>query len=212
VRVPRITVIIGEDHPVYRDGLAATVAADERMQLLAACADGPAVLAGIREHAPDVAVIDHELPELTAQEILVALAGESPATRVLVLSAHVDGERVLRAIEAGAAGYISKWSAGLDVCSAIVRIAAGEVVLEQRTQASMATGLRERVSPGPALTARELEILLLLAAGFSAPRIADELVIGTTTVKTHLANVYEKLGVTDRASAVAEAMRRGLIS
>jgi two-component system nitrate/nitrite response regulator NarL len=208
----RITVVIGEDHPVYRDGLAATVAADERMELLAACADGPGVLAGIREHAPDVAVIDHALPELTAQEILLALASDGPATRVLVLSAHVDGERVVSAIEAGAAGYISKWSAGIDVCSAIARVADGEVVLEPLTQGSMATRLRERVSAGPALTARELEILHLLAAGLSAPRIADELVIGTTTVKTHLANAYDKLGVTDRAAAVAEAMRRGLIS
>jgi two-component system nitrate/nitrite response regulator NarL len=85
-------------------------------------------------------------------------------------------------------------------------------VLEPLTQGSMATRLRERVSAGPALTARELEILHLLAAGLSAPRIADELVIGTTTVKTHLANAYDKLGVTDRAAAVAEAMRRGLIS
>jgi two-component system, NarL family, nitrate/nitrite response regulator NarL len=209
---PPIRVLIADDHPIYRDGLAAALAADERLALVDACADGVAALEAIRREAPAVAVLDRQMPGLDGQEVLEALDAERLDTRVLLLTAFTEGERALAAIEAGAAGYLSKETPREAVCDAVVRIAQGNVVIEPAVQAAVATALRDRRHrPTGLLTPRELEILSLLAAGFSAPQIADHLVIGRTTVKTHLANLYEKLGVGDRAAAVAEGMRRGLL-
>jgi two-component system nitrate/nitrite response regulator NarL len=207
-----ISVLIADDHPIYRDGLAAAIAADPRLNLVAMCADGICALEEIRRHEPAVAVLDRLMPGLDAQQVLEALETEERDTRVLLLTAFTEGERALAAIEAGAAGYLSKSTSREAVCDTVVRLAQGELVVESDVQAAVAAALRERRHrPTGLLSPRELEILSLLAAGLSAPQIADQLIIGRTTVKTHLANLYEKLGVSDRAAAVAEGMRRGLL-
>lgn len=207
-----IRVLIADDHPIYRDGLAAAIAADPRLDLVAAVADGLAALEAIRRDQPAVAVLDRQMPGLDAQQVLEALETERLDTRVLLLTAFTEGDRALAAIEAGAAGYLSKGTPRESVCDAIAGIAQGEMVVEPAVQAAVAAALRERRRrPTGLLSPRELEILSLLAAGLSAPQIADQLIIGRTTVKTHLANLYEKLGVSDRAAAVAEGMRRGLL-
>jgi two-component system nitrate/nitrite response regulator NarL len=207
-----ISVLIADDHPIYRDGLAAAIAADPRLNLVATCADGICALEEIRRHEPAVAVLDRLMPGLDAQQVLEALESEERDTRVLLLTAFTEGDRALAAIEAGAAGYLSKSTSREAVCDTVVRLAHGEIVVEPDVQAAVAAALRERRHrPSGLLSPRELEILSLLAAGLSAPQIADQLIIGRTTVKTHLANLYEKLGVSDRAAAVAEGMRRGLL-
>jgi two-component system nitrate/nitrite response regulator NarL len=131
---------------------------------------------------------------------------------VILLTAHLDSGAVYEALGAGAAGYLSKDSGPDEICDAIAAVHAGGTVLGREVQANVAGAIRERASRDrPALTPREAEILSMIAAGRSAPDIGKGLNLSTATVKTHLQHLYEKLGVSDRAAAVAEAMRRGLI-
>jgi two-component system, NarL family, nitrate/nitrite response regulator NarL len=207
-----IGVLIADDHPVYIDGLAGAIKRADDLELVATCRNGAEALERIRTEAPDVAVLDLRMPRLDAAGILGALAEEGTACRVLVLSFHVGGEAVHECLSLGAAGYIPKDADRAEICDAIRAIAAGRTVLSSEAQAAMATELAQRRSAPPSLlSARESEVLSMLASGASAPDIAAQLHLSTATVKTHLHNLYEKLGVSDRAAAVAEGMRRGLI-
>jgi two-component system, NarL family, nitrate/nitrite response regulator NarL len=206
----RVRVLVADDHPVYLDGLTAAIGRAEDLELVASCEDGEDALATIRSLAPDVAVLDLKMPNLSALDVLDALDGESVATRVLVLTAFPDGDAVHRALSTGAAGYIIKEEPRARICEAIRSVAAGRAVIGQAAQTEMAHELRNRHDV-PTLTGREREILGMLGDGLTAREIAERLVLGTATVKTHLHHLYEKLGVTDRAAAVAVAMRRGLL-
>jgi two-component system, NarL family, nitrate/nitrite response regulator NarL len=206
----RVSVLLADDHPVYIDGLAAAIRKAPDLELVASCADGEQALAAIRSLEPDVAVLDLRMPVLSAQEVLEAVGCERLGTRVLILSAFVDGADVHRSLSSGAAGYMVKESPRGRICDAIRAIADGQAVIGESAQTEMASELRHR-QDGPGLTRRESEILAMLADGLSAREIADQLVLGTATVKTHLHHLYEKLGVTDRAAAVAVAMRRGVL-
>ena len=207
-----IRVLVADDHPVYIDGLAAAINRAGDLDLIATCRDGAAALERIRADGPDVAVLDLRMPRLDAAAILGELAAEAGPCRVLVLSAHVGGEAVHECLSLGAAGYIPKDADRAEIVDAIRAIAAGRTVLSSEAQAAMASELTQRRSASSSLlSAREGEVLGLLAAGASAPEIAGRLHLSTATVKTHLHNLYEKLDVSDRAAAVAEGMRRGLI-
>ena len=205
------TVLLCDDHPVFRDGLARVVRNGPGLELVGIAEGGREALARIRAEAPDVALVDLRLPDLDGMEVARAVARDGCGTRVLILSAYEDEELVYGALAAGAAGYVTKAAAPLAIVDAIVRVAAGETVVSPGLAGGLAAQIRLRADGRPALSPREREVLALLCDGLSAPRIAQRLVLGTTTVKTHLANLYEKLGVNDRAAAVAEAMRRGLI-
>jgi two-component system, NarL family, nitrate/nitrite response regulator NarL len=207
-------VLVADDHPVYLDGLAAAIQRAEDLELVATCRNGEEALNRIREDPPDVAVLDLRMPRLGAQAVLAELAeAGSPPCPVLVLSVHVDGEDVHECISLGAAGYIAKDADRSEICDAIRSVADGRTVLSDDAITSMASELQQRrtVQQG-LLTDREGEVLSLLATGASAPDIATQLHLSAATVKTHLHNLYAKLGVSDRAAAVAEGMRRGLIS
>jgi len=206
------TVLICDDHPVFREGLARVVRNGPGLTLVGTAESGREALERIRELGPDVALVDLRLPDLDGMEVARAAVRDGRTTRVLILSAYEDEELVYGAIEAGAAGYVTKASSPLAIVDAVVRVAAGETVVSPGLASGLAAQIRLRGADGrPALSQREREVLALLCDGLSAPRIAARLVLGTTTVKTHLANLYDKLGVNDRAAAVAEAMRRGLI-
>ena len=208
-----VRVLLAEDHPVYLEGLAAAIGAAEDLDLARVCGDGALALEGIRAERPDVAVLDLRLPVLTAREVLQQLSDDQVPTRVLILSAHLEGEAVLECVELGATGYMAKDATRADILDAIRAVASGEAVLSTEAQTRMAEEIRRRAQgTQDALSAREREILGLLAEGASAPDIARRLYLSPATVKTHLHNVYEKLGVSERAAAVAEGMRRGLIS
>ena len=141
------------------------------------------------------------------------LGEDRPVTRVLFISEYIGGEIVLQALTAGAAGYLPKSSTPEEICDAIVRISQGESVLPAEIGTGLAGTLRDRGHVGAHhLTARELGVLELIAEGESANVIADRLHLAVPTVKSHIQNVYAKLGVNDRRAAVAEAMRRGFIS
>jgi two-component system nitrate/nitrite response regulator NarL len=206
----RVRVLIADDHPVYLDGIASAVAATEDLELVASCGDGEQALASIRRLAPDVAVLDMRMPGLSGAEVLDALGRERLGTRVLMLSAFADSPEAYESLAAGAAGYLAKDEPRTRICDAIRAIARGRAVIGESAQTRFATELRNRRLAG-GLTAREREVLVLLADGLSAPQIAHRLTIGTATVKTHLQHLYDKLGVTDRAAAVAEGMRRGVL-
>ena len=133
-------------------------------------------------------------------------------TRVLFVSEYHGGELVLQALTAGGAGYLSKSASAEEIRSSIVRIARGDAVLPSDVGTNLASALRERGDTGTHLTARELGVLELIAEGESASVIAHRLHLAVPTVKTHIQNLYAKLGVNDRGSAVAESMRRGLLS
>jgi two-component system, NarL family, nitrate/nitrite response regulator NarL len=205
-------VLIADDHPVYSDGLAAAIDRTVDLELVATCRDGTEALTRIRSERPDVAVLDLRMPRLGAKEVLEELAAEGLPCNVLVLSVHITGEEIHECVSLGASGYISKEADRAEICDAVRTIAAGRTVLSSDVQTSMAAELQQRrAGAHSVLTARESEILGLLAAGASAPDIGSRLHLSTATIKTHLHNLYEKLGVNDRAAAVAEGMRRGLI-
>ena len=209
----RTTVLVADDHPLFRDGIARAVGQRDDLELVAAVGDGREALDSIRRHAPDVAVLDVRMPELDGVEVLKAIQTEELATRVLLLSAYTDSAIVYAAVTAGAGGYLSKDADRQAICEAIAAVARGEPALDPLVHAGLFEEVRRHRAPPepPLLTDREQQVLTMIARGLTAPTIATHLEISATTVKTHLAHLYEKLGVSDRAAAVAEGMRRGLL-
>lgn len=211
-KAPRVRVFVADDHPVYREGVARAIKARPEFELVGEAEDGRQALERIQVLVPDVAVLDVQMPGLQGSEVLHAIKRDGVSTRVVLLSAHVDSETVYRAVASGAGAYLSKESSRERICDAVAAVARGEVVLSAEVQAGLASEIqiRER-DERPALTPREHEILVLTADGHSAPDIGKQLHLSQSTVKTHLKSLYEKLGVSDRAAAVAESMRRGLL-
>jgi two-component system nitrate/nitrite response regulator NarL len=207
-----ISVVVADDHPLFRAALAEIIGSNPRLQVVATASDGQEALDQIRLHSPDVAVLDMRMPRLDGREVMRRLRQSELQTRVLFVSEYHGGEVVLQALTAGAAGYLSKSATGAEICSSIEKIAGGDAVLPSDIGTDLASTLRERGHSGTHLTARELEVLGLIAEGESANVIARRLDLAVPTVKTHLQNLYAKLGVNDRGAAVAEAMRRGLLA
>jgi two-component system nitrate/nitrite response regulator NarL len=206
-------VLIADDHPVYRDGLIRAVKARAGLHLVGEAEDGRQALDRVRELRPDVAVVDLRMPEADGFELLATVSRDFPGTRVLMLSAFPEGEIAYEALAAGAAGFISKDYAREEICDAIETVACGGIALCPEAEIGLASEIRQQgqLHRGPALTEREVQILRKVAAGGSAAQIGKDLYLSPTTVKSHLRNLYAKLEVGDRAAAVAEAMRRGLI-
>lgn len=211
-RLSRIRVTIADDHPLYREGVVRALAASDAVEVVGEAGDGHTALEQIRERRPDVALIDYKLPDLDGVEIARALAREEATTRVLLLSAFTDGELVYRALQAGAAGYLAKEARREEIVKAVAACARGETVLGVGLASELVSQIRVRApDASPTLTRREKEILRLMADGMSLPEIAGELHLAVSTVKTHVHHVYEKLEVSDRAAAVAVALRQGMI-
>jgi len=209
----RVSVLVADDHPLFREGVARAVRERPELELVGEVGDGRAALEAIRERAPDVAVVDLRLPELDGIAVANAVARDLLPTRVLVLSAFTEPRLVYEAMTAGAAGYFSKDADREAVLDAISAVARGESRVEPGLQTGLFAELRERAHADerPVLTEREGEILRSMAEGLSAPAIGRQLYLATATVKSHQGRIYEKLGVSDRAAAVAEGMRRGLL-
>jgi two-component system, NarL family, nitrate/nitrite response regulator NarL len=208
----RVTVVVADDHPLYREGVVRALSASGRVEVVAEAGDGRSALASIQQHLPDVALLDYKLPELDGLAITNAVVREQLPTRVLLVSAFSDSGVVYKALETGAAGFVSKEARREQIVDAVLACARGENVVPPEIAAGLVSEIRLRKQDdSPALTPREQEILRLIATGKSLPEIAKELFLGLTTVKTHVQHLYEKLGVSDRAAAVATAMRRGLI-
>jgi two-component system nitrate/nitrite response regulator NarL len=208
----RITVLVADDHPLYREGVVRALSASGQVEIVGEADDGRSALEQIQEHQPDVALIDYKLPELDGVAVANAVVRDALPTKVLLVSAFTDSGVVYQALETGAAGFVSKEARREQIVDAVLACARGENVVPPEIAAGLVSEIRlRRQDDRPALTQREHEILRLIAAGKSLPEIAKELYLGLTTVKTHVQHLYEKLGVSDRAAAVASAMRRGLI-
>jgi two-component system nitrate/nitrite response regulator NarL len=198
----RVSVYVADDHPVFRDGVVMALRRRPELEVIGQAEDGRTALDEIRSLRPDVALLDVKMPGLDGHAVLRAIQRDGLATRVVLLSATVLPPETRSALAAGALAYLSKEADRDTICDAVAAAARG-----QRLQGDIA----EPTAPRPLLSPRELQVLRMTADGSSAPSIGRELHLSPETIKTHLKNVYEKLGVSDRAAAVAEGMRRGLV-
>jgi two-component system, NarL family, nitrate/nitrite response regulator NarL len=197
---------------MYREGVVGALRRRAEIESVAEAGSGREALEAIEHAPPDVALLDIQMADLDGVQVARVIARESLSTRTLFLSAYYDQEIVYRALAAGAAGYLSKDARGNEIADAVVAVARGETVLGRDIQAAVAQRIRQTAArTEPTLSEREREVLELVSAGLSSPEVARRLNLSTTTVKTHLQRVYEKLGVGDRAAAVAEAMRKHLL-
>jgi len=210
--VGRIRVLVADDHPLYREGVTRAIRERPELELVGECADGRAAIAQIGELVPDVAILDLKLPSLSGIKVLTALGDADSPTRVLMLSAYNESALVYDAIAAGAQGYLLKDADRRTICDAVTAIARGKTVFTPDLHDGFAEQIRaHRYDERPRLTAREREILSLVGEGRSGPEIARLLFLSPATVKTHLQNIYDKLEVSNRAAAVAKALREGVL-
>jgi DNA-binding NarL/FixJ family response regulator len=205
-----IRLLIADDHPVVRDGLSGMFAADPGFEVLGEAADGAEAVRLAQQVRPDVILMDLRMPGMDGVTAITELAKRGVTARVLVLTTYDADSYVLPAIEAGATGYLLKDAPRAELLRAVRAAADGQGVLAP----SVATRLMSRVrAPDPELLSqREFEVLELVAAGTTNREAATRLFISEATVKTHLLHIYAKLGVGDRAAAVAEAFNRGLLT
>ncbi|MBP2471571.1 DNA-binding NarL/FixJ family response regulator [Crossiella equi] len=202
-----VRLLVVDDHPVVRDGLTGMLARDPGFEVLAEAADGETALRLAEQLRPDVVLMDLRMPGLGGVEATRRLTAQGH--RVLVLTTYDTDDDVLPAIEAGATGYLLKDASRDELLRAVRATARGEAVLAPSVAAVLMDRVR-RPAPGP-LSPREVEVLGLVAGGATNREAAAELFLTEATVKSHLLNIYAKLGVNDRAAAVTEAFHRGLL-
>ena len=208
----RITVYVADDHPLFLAGMLRAVRSRPAFELVGSAGDGEQALREISALRPQIAVLDVRMPGLAGIEVMSAIARAEVPTRVLCLSAEVASAIVYDAIAAGARGYLSKLASEQEVCDAIGAVARGEIVMPAELAPALIEEIHRRASPDRTLlTAREREILRLVADGMAVPAISETLHLSPATVRTHLQHLYEKLEVSGQAVAVARAMRLGLL-
>jgi two-component system nitrate/nitrite response regulator NarL len=207
-----IRVLAADSQPLYRDAVVRVIRQQASLELVAEAADGRAALEAIERLQPDVAIVDATLPGLDGDRLLNAVVRERLPTRVVILAADPRSDRAFEAIAHGAGGYLSKHATADELEDAVRRAADGDTVIAPDVQGGLAREIRSRHHDDrPLLSDREREVLRLIADGVSGPAIGRRLHLAPATVKTHMQHLYGKLGVGDRAAAVATAMRRGLL-
>src|SRR5215469_147340 len=201
-----IRILTVDDHPLLREGIAALIKAEADMQLVAEASDGEEGIKQFRLQRPDVTLMDVQMPNLNGIESISRIRNEFPNAKIIVLSTYSGDVQVLRAIEAGARGYILKAHVRRELLEAIRSVYAGH----KRIPAEVAAELAEHAADDE-LSSREIDVLHLVGSGNANKQIADKLSIGETTVKNHVSNILSKLGANDRAHAVTIALQRGII-
>ncbi|HKP17161.1 MAG TPA: response regulator transcription factor [Gaiellaceae bacterium] len=204
-----IRVLIADDHAVVRSGVEHALAGHADVELAGTAASGPEAVTLAREQEPEVVLMDLEMPGMDGIEATRQIVAERAETRVVVLTAFSDRPRVLRALDAGACGYLLKDAEPEDLVAAVRAAAAGEAPLAPKAAASVLVERRER-RPADDLTEREREVLGLIAEGLPNKLIANRLRISERTVKAHVSAVLRRLGVDDRTQAAVWANRHGL--
>jgi two-component system, NarL family, response regulator LiaR len=211
-----IRVLIVDDHAVVREGLRTFLALQDGIDVVGEAADGTQALAQAQRLTPDVILMDLVMPELDGVGAMQELRARGSASRVIVLTSFLDDDRLMAAIEAGAAGYLLKNVEPAELARAVRAAHAGEAIIDPAVAARLVRTLAQHShSPVPdyeRLTRREREVLELIAGGRSNKRIAAELGISEKTVKNHVGHLLEKLGVADRTQAALLAVRQGLIA
>ena len=208
-----IKILIADDHGVVAEGLKHLVEAQADMEVVACVGDGREAVQQARDLQPDVVLMDLSMPELNGADATRAILQRDPRCRVIVLSMYSDREYVRRALKAGAAGYVVKRSAAKEVVEAIRAVHAGQRYLSPRVADVVINDYaEERDDPLARLSAREREVLQLLAEGRTGAEIAQRLSLSQKTVETYRARLVEKLGIRDVAGLVRFAIQRGLVS
>ena len=208
-----IRLLIADDHPVVRAGLAGLLSDEPGFEVVAEASDGDEAVRLADATRPDVVLMDLRMPHVDGVAATARIAGGEagdPPPRVLILTTYESDDQILAAIEAGATGYLLKAAPQAEIVAGIRSVAAGQSALSPQVAVRLVERMR-RPEPETVLTARELDVLRLVATGHSNKQIAVVLGIGESTVKTHLLKVFEKLGVADRTRAVTLAMERGLL-
>ena len=204
-----IRVLIADDHGVVRDGLAGVIAAQPDLEVVGAAENGAEAVESCRRTQPDVVLMDLEMPELDGIEATRLIRAEHSETAVLVLTSFSDARRITAALASGAAGYLLKDSSAEDVVRGIRAAAAGGAPLHPQA-ARLLLEAKDAPDPLAGISPREREVLALLLDGLPNKLIAQRLGISEKTVKTHLTNIFRRIGVTDRVQAVLWAERQGL--
>jgi len=208
---PKIRLLIVDDHPIVRDGLRAVFESEAAFEVAGQAADGVEAVERATALAVDVVLMDLRMPRMGGVEAIRALRERAPDIRVLVLTTFDSDADVLPAVEAGATGYLLKDAPRDELLRAVRAAYLGQAVLAPSVAQKLLGRVREPAAPLETLTDRELKVLTLVASGATNREAGRQLFISEATVKTHLLHAYAKLGVRDRAAAVAEAYKRGLL-
>ena len=203
----KIRVLVAEDHNVVREGVVSILNRAGDMVVVAEAKDGMEAVERFREFHPDVAVVDLEMPRLSGIEAIRKIISHKTDARIVVLTTYAGDDRIHRALEAGASAYLLKDAVTDVLLDAIRKVHAGGSFVDSAVAAELA----QRARSGPSLSDREIEVLKMISAGKSNKEIAVALFVAESTVKTHVASIYEKLRVTDRTEAVVRAIKRGII-
>ncbi len=201
-----IRILTVDDHPLLREGIAALVKAEPDMRIVAEAEDGAEAIEKFRLHRPDVTLMDVELPRLNGIEAIKQIRSEFPGARIMVLTTYTGDAKVVGALRAGARAYILKRHVHKELLEAIRAVHAGQKRIPQEIAAELANHAAD-----DDLTAREIDVLRLVAIGNGNKQIADQLSIGEATVRTHVGNILSKLGANDRTHAVTIGLSRGII-
>ncbi len=212
----KIRVLLADDHAVVRQGIRRFLEEAGDIEVVAEAGDGREALERVREHRPDIAVLDIRMPEMSGVEVTRRLKERFPDVRVLILTAYDDDPYIFALLQAGADGYVLKTASGDELVRAVRTVYRGESALSpevatkvvQQTRTGKPATAAGQVEP---LTSRELDVLRLAARGLTTRQIGYKLGISHRTVQGHLQSIYGKLGVSSRTEAVTEAIRRGWI-
>ncbi len=212
----KVRVVVADDQRVVREGLVTVLSVMPGVEVVGAAADGEQAVALVNRYRPQVVLMDLRMPRLDGVEATRRILAAHPATAIVVLTTYADDDSILSALRAGALGYLTKDAGREEIARALHAAAAGQAILDPAVQARLVAAAGPALDSIPSrplpdgLTAREAEVLSLIAAGRTNTQIADALVISPSTVKTHINNIFAKTGISDRAQAVRYAYRHGL--
>lgn len=205
----KIKILMADDHPVVRAGIRGMLETQPEFEVIAEAENGREAFEQIGKLKPDVVLMDLRMPEMDGVEAIGNIKEKYPDTNILVLTTYDTDADIVRAVEAGATGYLLKDAPREELFRAVRGTAKGETVLAPVVAARLMGKVRDHGEQ--ALSAREIDVLMLVARGASNQDVAEKLHVSTATVKSHLMQIYQKLGVSDRTAAVTTAIERGII-
>ena len=209
-----IKILIADDHPVVREGLIAMLSREVDFKVVGEAKDGVEAVNKARELSPDVVLMDLRMPEMDGVEAMRQIRSAMPDIKFIILTTYSDDDYIFSGIEAGARAYLLKDAPREDLFKAIRSVYRGESLIQPVVASKLLdrfSQLSRRAPSGEELSARELEVLCLMAKGAANKEISAELNIAQSTVKTHITNIFQKLGVNDRTEAVTQALKKGVI-
>jgi len=212
--VEAIKILIADDHPVVREGLFAMLSREVDFDVIGEAKDGVEAVNKAKELSPDVVLMDLRMPEMDGVEAMRQIKSEMPDVKFIILTTYSDDEYIFSGIEAGARAYLLKDAPREELFKAIRAVHRGESLIQPVVASKLLdrfSELSRRTPSGDELSSRELEILCLMAKGAANKEISAQLNIAQSTVKTHISNIFQKLGVNDRTEAVTQAIKKGII-